>query len=237
MLNGAFDKLVYKIRRKTRPKVVRIAGIRVSADLEDVPEKIRRQLYRSDYEKGELTQVRRALRADDRVLEVGAGIGFISLVCARICGPENVLSYEPNPAMKRVIEKNYSLNGLRPTLRNKVLATEAGTVDFYFSDNVLSSSLIDRDHGGRTPVEADAIGEVVAAYGPSAIVMDVEGAETGLLRACDLSGIRTIVIEMHPHIVGAAAIDALADFLENEGLRLQDRDGKRYLFQRPVREN
>lgn len=232
MLRNFVDKLQYKIRRKVQPKTVLVAGVRITADLDDIPFKIRKQLYKNNYEKGELTLVRQAIRADDRVLEVGAGIGFISIACAKIVGPDNVLSYEPNPSMKRVIEKNYRLNGLTPNLRNKVLAVGEGEAEFYFSDNVLSSSLIDRDHGGKTTVAADSIRQVVEDYRPTAIVMDVEGAETELLRNCDLSGVSKIVIEMHPHIVGQAAIDDLADHLAGLGLALRTRDGKRYLFQR-----
>jgi len=235
MLSGTIDKILYKIRRKIRPETVVVSGIRVSSSLDDIPADIRKQLYKNDYEKGELTLVRKALRPDDRVLEVGAGIGFISVACAKVCGPDKVISYEPNPAMKRVIEKNYKLNAVQPTLRNKVLATEAGTVEFFFSDNVLSSSLIDRKHGGRSAVEADAIDAVVAEYRPTAIVMDVEGAEIDLLRACDLAGVNKIVIEMHPHIVGQDKIDALSEYLAGQGLGLDERQGKRYLFLRSCR--
>jgi len=232
MLSNLVDKIRYKIRRKTQPKTVFVDGIRVTSDLDDVPFKIRKQLYKSNYEKGELTLVRQAIEAEDRVLEVGAGIGFISIACAKIVGPDNVLSYEPNPSMKRVIEKNHRLNGLVPNLRNKVLAVQDGEAQFYFSDNVLSSSLIDRDLGGKTVVAADSIRQVVQDYQPTAIVMDVEGAEIELLRNCELAGISKIVIEMHPHVVGQEAIDTLADYLAEQGLILRTRDGKRYLFQR-----
>jgi len=222
MLNGTINKILYKIRRKIEPETVVVSSIRVSASLDDIPADIRKQLYKNDYEKGELTLVRKAIRVDDRVLEIGAGIGFISIACARICGSDRVISYEPNPAMKQVIEKNYKLNRVQPTLRKTVLASKAGYVEFFFSDNVLSSSLIDRKHGGKTVIEADAIDAVIKEYRPSAIVMDVEGAEIELLRSCDLSGVDKVVIEMHPHIVG-------------QGLGLEERQGKRYLFLRSHR--
>ncbi|CTQ55428.1 methyltransferase, FkbM family [Roseibium album] len=230
MLTDFVQKIAYKIRRKIQPGTIVIDDIKVTAELDYIPFGIRKQLYQKNYEKGELTLVRRALRPDDRVLEVGAGIGFISLACAKICGPENVLSYEPNPAMKRVIEKNYALNGLIPNLRNKVLSVEAGEVEFYFSDNVLSSSLIDRKHGDATKVQADAISEVVNEYDPTAIVMDVEGAEIELLRNCNLSNISKIMIEMHPHIVGMEQIEALSQYLIDNGFKLEEQLGKRYLL-------
>jgi FkbM family methyltransferase len=237
MLSGYIDKILYKIRRKIQPDTVVVKGIRVSASLDDVPSKIRRQLYKNNYENGELTLVREALREHDRVLEVGAGTGFISIACAKIVGPGNILSYEPNPAMRRVVEKNHQLNGLSANLRNRVLAVDKGEVRFFFSENVLSSSLIDRDHGGETLIAADSIRDVVREYQPTAIVIDAEGAEVDLLRNCDLTGISKIVIEMHPHIVGQDEIEKLSAFLIGQGLMLEEQLGKRYLFLRPGHEN
>ncbi len=224
--------MVYKIRRKLQPKTVTLKGIRLTADLQDVPKGIQKQLYQKKYESQEFELVRAALSPDDRVLEVGAGIGFIGIVCAKICGQENIVSYEPNPFMKPVIEKNYALNGLTPTLRNKVLAREAGEVEFYFSDSVLSSSLFDRKQGSPTTVKADGISDVVDSFDPSVIVMDVEGAEIDLLTSCDLQRVSKIVIELHPHIVGPKEIQKLVGHLIDCGFVQKKNLGKVSLFVR-----
>lgn len=232
MLTNFLRKMAYKIRRKIEPKTVVISGVRLTAEPGDVPPEIRKQLYQKSYEKGEHALVEKALKPEDRVLEVGTGIGFISLSCAKICGPGNVLSYEPNPAMKRVIEKNYALNDLHPTLRNKVLSVQSGEVEFFVSENVLSSSLIDRKHGGAARIQADAIADVVKDYDPTAIVMDVEGAEVELLRSCDLEGVNKMILEVHPHIVGKDAIEDLLNYLEEQGFRILSTASKRVLLHR-----
>jgi FkbM family methyltransferase len=225
-------RLAYKIRRKLQLKTVTLSGIKLTAELQDVPKSIQKQLYQMKYESQELTLVRTALASGDRVLEVGAGIGFIGIACTKICGEKNILSYEPNPAMKSVIEKNYRLNELTPNLRNKVLDVKPGEVEFFFSEGVLSSSLIDRKQGGATRVEADGISDVISEYNPNAIVMDVEGAEIELLRNCSLDGVSKLVIEMHPHVVGEDKVANLCDYLTDTGLALKNRQGKVYLFQR-----
>jgi FkbM family methyltransferase len=232
MLEHFGRRLAYKIRRKLAPKTIRLQGIKLTADLQDVPKGIRKQLYQKKYEHQEYLLVREALVPADRVLEAGAGIGFIGIACARICGQDNILSYEPNPAMKPVIEKNYALNGMRANLRNKVLATEPGEVEFFFDEGVLSSSLIDRQHGGAARVSADAISDVIDSYDPSALVMDVEGAEIDLLRSCELGRINKIIIEMHPHVVGADKIEDLCGFLFENGFSITRRIGKSYSFSR-----
>ncbi|MBO6891889.1 MAG: FkbM family methyltransferase [Roseibium sp.] len=232
MLGQIARRLAYKIRHQLQPKTITLNGIRLTTERDHVPKDIQKQLYQNRYESQELSLVRAALVPGDRVLEVGAGIGFIGIACAKICGQDNILSYEPNPAMKAVIEKNYQLNGLRPNLRNKVLDVEAGEVEFYFSEGVLSSSLIDRNQGSATRVEADGISQVMDDFAPTAIVMDVEGAEIELLRRCSLDGVSKLVIEMHPHVVGPEQIDDLCDYLKDTGFSLKNRISKVYMFQR-----
>ncbi|MEP3602702.1 MAG: FkbM family methyltransferase [Stappiaceae bacterium] len=232
LLEKFSKRIAYKIRRKLNYKTISISGIVLNTDPDFVPKGIRKLLLQKNYESPELALVREGLTAQDRVLEVGAGIGFVGIACAKICGPENILSYEPNPKMKPVIEANYALNGMRPNLRSKVVATTAGKLEFYFSDSVLSSSLVDRNQGSPTLVEADAISSVIENFRPSAIVMDAEGAEIGLLPACDLSNVSTIAVEMHPHIVGAPAISELRTYLRELGFMEKKTLGKSALFQK-----
>lgn len=232
MLEKTLKKLAYKIRRKLNLKRISINGINLNTDPDFVPKGIRKLLLEKNYESQEVELVCDAIRTEDRVLEVGAGIGFVGIACAKICGSGKILSYEPNPKMRPVIEANYALNGLQPNLRSKVIATTAGELEFYFSEGVLSSSLVDRKQGEATRVEADAISSVVEEFQPTAIVMDAEGAEIDLFRACDLDGVSTVVVELHPHIVGAQAIEELRSFLASQGLSEKRTLGKCALFQR-----
>ncbi|WP_306142696.1 FkbM family methyltransferase [Roseibium sp. MMSF_3412] len=235
MLADFGRKIAYKVRRKLNLREITIEGVRLTAEREFVPASIRKQLLQKRYETPEYLLVSAAVKPTDRVLELGAGIGFISLVCAKICGPENVLSYEPNPQMQRVIEKNYALNRLQPNLRNRLVSVEAGTTDFFVSENVLSSSMIDRNLGSKTKLQADAMSDVVAAYQPTVIVMDVEGAELELLRNCSLDGVSKIIVEMHPTIVGHDEVAKLLDFLSDKGLETRRVMGKTFYLDRVAR--
>lgn len=208
---------VYQWRKLTRPNIVSLDGVKlhVSADL---PRGIRRALYRGDYEFSERRLVQEVLERSDRVLEVGSGIGLVSLNCIRICGEEAVVCYEANPRFASAIRRNFSLNNVSADIRNRALAERAGETEFFFQDKALSSSLVKRtDESRATKVPCDGIGDVVAAFRPTAIVMDVEGAEVDLLPAADLSGVRKLLIEIHAGVVGKDRIDGLLDFLAAEG--------------------
>lgn len=62
--------------------------------------------------------------------------------------------------------------------------------------------------------------------------MDVEGGEAELIPAADLSRVRALIVEMHPHVVGAECVDALLTTIEAKGLGLVEKRHRTYLFSR-----
>lgn len=89
--------------RLVAPRFIAMQGLRISTGRLDgadpVPTGMLRALRRGDYEQDECTVVQTTLRPDDRVLEVGAGIGVITALCCRIAGDGNVTVYEANPGL------------------------------------------------------------------------------------------------------------------------------------------
>ncbi|PTW60426.1 FkbM family methyltransferase [Breoghania corrubedonensis] len=221
-----------RLRKGLKVKTVTIDGIRVVSDTAFVTKEIRNALYKERYEDEELSLVAEAIGQGDRVLEIGAGIGLISMACAKRCGAENLLSYEANPSLEAVIRKNHALNGLYPELRTRAVSVQAGETKFYFNDNIFSSSLYDRDFGGEAVVQCDAFADVITAFNPTAMVIDVEGAEVDLIPAVDLGGVDKIIIELHPHIVGQDKIDALIAYFHAEGLETRGQIRRSYYFAR-----
>jgi FkbM family methyltransferase len=197
-----------------------------------------RALYHERYEAKEAALVREVLMPGDRVLEIGAGIGFVTLLCARRCGPKAVLSYEANPENEVLIRRNFELNGLFPQLRSRAISVESDERELFVAKNLLSTSFLDRGESTGTPVQCDAIADVVEQFRPNSIVMDVEGAEIDLLPAAPLDGIDKIILETHPHIVGDVAVTVLDAHLLAHGFVRQRRNlGKVRLYLRPRSQN
>lgn len=215
-------------------RIVAIDGVRLNCDPASVSRQVRNGIYKGDYEAGERRLLPRAVQPGDRVLEIGAGIGLISLLCRRLAALGPVASYEANPRMAEIIRRNFALNGLEPDLTMKAVTVDGAPLRFFVDDNIISSSII-RRHAGAVEVEVPsaAIGDCIARHRPDVIVMDVEGAELGLLRAADLSGVRRILVEMHPHIVGREAVAALTEDIRAKGFDLADTSVTNYLFVRP----
>ena len=215
-------------------RVITIDGVRLHSGPDSASRQVRNGLYKGDYEAGERTLLPRAVRPGDRVVEIGAGIGLISLLCHRLAGPGRVASYEANPKMAEIIRRNFALNGIEPDLTMKAVTEDGAPLRFFVDDNIISSSMIRRRDGvAEIEVESEAIGDCIARHRPDVIVMDVEGAELGLLRRADLSGIKRILVEMHPHIVGREAVAALAEDIGKAGFDLADTSVSNYLFVRP----
>jgi FkbM family methyltransferase len=220
------------LRRLLQPGIIRLDGLLICTDPAMVSPDVRKGLFKETYEEPERILVGRFLKPDDRVLEVGGGIGLVSLTCARICGVANVLTYEANPAMEAVIRHNFRLNRLEPNLRIKLVTKDGRAVTFFVNDNIMSSSCFDRNMGTPRTLPSDALDQVLAEWKPTALVMDVEGAEIEMLTASQLPGIRKVILEIHPHIVGEEPTHAMLEHLRGVGLIERERIQKSILLQR-----
>lgn len=221
-----------------RPKSVKLHGVRVGSGPES-PTDVRRQLYRGTYELAERLLLVRAVRPGDRVLEFGAGMGVVGLLAARLAGPGGaVLSVEANPRLEPVIRANQALNMSEirpPSVIYAAVTSDGRDIDFHCNEDILSSSLFDRGKASSlTRVPGRKASELVADFGPSVLVMDVEGAEDELVPSIDYSGIRAVVVEVHERLLGNEKVCRLLRHLDAQGFELLEKLHSNYLFQRRV---
>lgn len=230
-------KLIKSLRWRLRAllggKTIRVDGLLVSNDLVNIPQLIRKQLFKGTYEAQERDLVSRWVKSGDRVVEIGTGIGLVGLLAAKICGEDSVFCYEANPDLKTIIETNFNLNALCPSLTMKAVTTDGEPVKFYQDRSILSSSLIDRGLGANlVTVESVRISDVLAEHRPGVLIMDAEGLEVSLLQGEIPTHLQKMIIELHPHIVGQDAIDNLLQYLSGQGFKHAESNGKASLFVR-----
>ncbi len=198
-------------------------GVKVPQSPMITPERaVRINLAR--YEGQEIAGALEVIRSDDRVLEMGAGIGLVGAITAKNGRPEKVLSFEANPRLIQHINALYALNGLedRIEVRNEVLMSDPNapeTVAFHIRNSYLGSSLIDTDTRQTTRVEVPTTSYAAlhASYKPTVLLMDIEGGELDFLRHASLKGIRAIVIEFHPGAYGKDGMRECKTILEQAG--------------------
>ena len=206
--------------RLFRRKTATLDGLTLISDPRQVPRSVSTAIIKGSYEAPERALVRAAVRPGDRVVEVGTGVGAVSILCNRLAGDGNVLSYEANAALEPVIRANFALNDLTPRLRMRAVTVDGAPITFFRNDNVISSSIYDRGlKAQQIVIESDPLDRVLAEESANVLVMDVEGAEIALLSQADLSGLREIIVELHPHIVGDAATVAMIASICARGFR------------------
>ncbi len=164
------------------------------------------------------------LRPGMVVYDIGANIGFFSLLAARLVGPSGrVFAFEPEPTLLPRLRENIGRNGFdHITVVGKAVTATSGEIFFEPTDSHRSP-----DFGlGRIRQEAACTTITVAGVAlddfvlqhpwPDVVKCDAEGAEVDILRGATqlLRARRTIfVIETH----SAAHERAVCELLEQHG--------------------
>jgi FkbM family methyltransferase len=184
----------------------------------------RREVYAGRYERGEARCVLLRVAPDDVVMEIGAGVGFVSTLCARRVGSSRVTCYEGNSALLPRIRETFAVNGVAPALVNAVLGREASEAELFVEREFVASSLRERSGEARAVrVPQLAVNEELRRVRPSCLVIDIEGGESELLPAIAWDGVRKLVLEVHPHVIGEARVGELIALLAAQGFR-EDRE-------------
>jgi FkbM family methyltransferase len=124
------------------------------------------------------------------VFDVGANVGFLTLILSRLVGPSGyVYAFEPSADNAAVIRENLRRNGVGHAL---VVCRAAGTstgmqvlqVSGYSGGHALTGAEAPPDQVGTVPVEVVALDDFVDQQGvrpPDVVKIDVEGFELGVL--------------------------------------------------------
>jgi FkbM family methyltransferase len=175
--------------------------------------------------------IRRALRPSDVFVDVGANLGYFSLLAARLVGDGgSVVAIEASPENARRLEENLDRNTVRNVrVVRAAAAAQAGVVRLYRAPwNDAEDSIVAGE--GKEPaveVQADALPELLTTdelRRARVIKVDVEGGELGVLRglapaAAQLRPDAEIAVEAHPDVLAAqgAGIGELLDLLRPAG--------------------
>lgn len=157
------------------------------------------------------------------IYDVGANVGFISMIAARLTGPQGrVVCFEPLPSNVRQIQYNAALNNFsHVTVREEAMSDEEGQGCFEVTDFPTTGRLMNDnlhpESTGKLNVRVRRLDAVVAEAKlplPDLIKMDVEGAEVNVLEGASqtLATARPLMlIELH------GTNRAVAHALEEQG--------------------
>ncbi len=210
---------LFRLRRLLRFRTIPFDGFSLVGYRNGVPKGMIHMIARGDYETPEREAVKAVLRPGDRVVEIGACLGVVSLTAARIVGANSVFAYEPNPAAAAVARENFRRNRLDVAIVQRAVGAKPGRLDLGIGEGSWLGAAIGHHFmgGSRVGVEIEAIGDIVARHRPTVLVMDAEGAEAEILPACPLDGLRAIVLELHEDPTNPEHMGRLRRLLAAEG--------------------
>ncbi|MGI9098546.1 MAG: FkbM family methyltransferase [Solirubrobacteraceae bacterium] len=149
--------------------------------------------------------LRRLLAPGDVFYDVGANIGFFTILGARLVGPQGrVVAFEPVPACARAVGRNIALNGFaHAEIREEAVGAAGGRARLLVVGEASWSHLAStgrhadvRDEIDVTVVSIDELVQAGALPPPDVLKIDTEGAE---LQA--IAGMRTTIERHRPAIV------------------------------------
>jgi len=179
-----------------------LKGYRLVLDLQS-----EKDYWLGTYEPELQDAIREFIRPGYVVYDLGAGIGYVSLLFARaVTSSGKVYSFEPLPANLERLKKHISLNGLEDRVKIEPYAVIDATrlVEFALGPSVAMGKVVgstgreDQFYGERIFVEGIALDEYVFGQGnpePDVIKIDIEGGES-----LALPGMRGMLMKQHPII-------------------------------------
>ena len=171
-------------------------GVVIPLDAGVITPAIHGAILAGRFETEEATQIPRIVRPGDRVLEIGAGIGFISTLLSRQRRVSRVIAVEANPHLIDYMARLHACNRVRKIRRiNAVLTNDTHpTATFYIRRDFWMGSLapIPNPYLSTVEVPTLSLDKLLRDEGIDLVVCDVEGAETVLFQGADLSGVDRI---------------------------------------------
>jgi FkbM family methyltransferase len=142
-------------------------------------------MYR-EYEPNMTRVIGAITRHDMKVWNVGANLGYYTVLASKLATEGRVTAFEPHPNNLKLLGKNVELNGLRNvTIVDAAVSDQSGELSFFESQSNTGDHRIASEGDRRSiKVRAIAAADAVLTYGaPELIIMDVQGAEGLILRS------------------------------------------------------
>lgn len=193
-----------------------MAGVKIPIDDSVMSDHMKSVIADGKYEKQEASQIPRIVQDGERVVELGAGVGFIGTLVWLTGKAASIDLYEANPKLVPVIEKTRTINGAAFQIHNKVVTSKPGeaTLPFYVRQNFWASSLAPEPYGYLDKVDVPTISfaDMLALHQPTMLVVDIEGGELQLFDSVALGTVKKVYIELHQKVIGRRGMKRVFDF-------------------------
>lgn len=215
-------------------------GVRmvIGPEWKSLNDQVRFVLVEDRYEKAERQGLNALLGQDDRVLECGAGAGYLGICAKRLFPDISYTAVEANVELFPLIEANQQLNNVSFKLIQGAVGAWDDQISFVVYDSFMGSQSAAYASGGSSPagegrritVHQLGLAGLLTQTGANFLIMDVEGAEYECLIDNALPGVNKLLVEFHPLVLGRKRISALLRHLLGIGFELEMTAGSRQVY-------
>lgn len=206
-------------------------GVDLPLNLPVITPPIKKDIFFGGYEAKEAGLVQKFISPNDIVFEVGAGIGFLSALCAKVVGSEKVHAYEANPQLIQVISKVHERNRVSPHVHNVVLGEGVSERTFWLEKDYWASSLIKGSaEAQEIKIPQIDLNSEINRVQPTFMIVDIEGGEYEFFRKIDLTPVQKLCIEVHPHVLGNDRVCEILEWLFRRGFSLETGHMRKFVF-------
>jgi FkbM family methyltransferase len=145
------------------------------------------------YEKTTTDQIRKKLSEDSVFVDIGANMGYHSVVAA--LQEAEIIAYEPEPTNFSILKQNFDLIENDAKLYQKAVGDERGHENLYIDENSTGRHSIVRESGKSIQVQKTRMDDE-GIKNPDLVKIDVEGYETEVVK-----GMRGLIQEFYPDII------------------------------------
>jgi len=173
-------------RSYLKSSVAEIDGHKMFLDSEDSL----RLSINEEYDEFETTLIKKLITNGNTVIDIGANIGYYTLIFARLVGTQGkVFAFEPELNNFELLKKNITINGYENvTTINKAASNKIGKQELYlFEYNKAGHSLLNPEKGNdvkTTTIDTTTLDDYFKKldFNVDFIKMDIEGAEAKALQ-------------------------------------------------------
>jgi len=232
---GLIRDVDHILRDQINPDFIEIDGHKIFLDKLDSLE----LFLHGSYEEFETETVKKIIKKNDIVLDVGANIGYLTLIFAKLVGENGkVYAFEPDPTNFDLLKKNVETNGYKNViLVRKALSDKTGKTKLFLSNKNSGNHMMVDTNENRHSVEIEMItgDDYFRDFSNQInfIKMDIEGAEIDALRGMSsllqkMNDIK-IMIEFAPYWLKNFGYDPLEllSLLNQYDFTLSEIDGSR----------
>ena len=202
--------------------------IHIPFHLTDIP--FRGRFVQGKYEKEEATHLSNYLSADDKVLELGSCLGYVSCLTNKLLeNKEQHVVLEANPHLLEWIKKNRQENNCHFKVEHSIISGQKIN-EFYIHDLIVGGST-KRKTKHKIAVEGTSFSALSEKHNINfnTLIMDIEGGELDLFRehGKEIANFQKIFFEVHPfaNILSKEEAFECETILSDLGFELLLRDG------------